>query len=209
MPLEINAPITTHERLREAIPRRPGAANEKDIDHLNDVARDFIARSPFCIISTVGRDGLHDISPKGDPAGFVQVRDEKTLIIPDRVGNQRLDTFENIIDDPRVGLFFMIPGHRDTLRVSGTAVIAADEALRQPLAVNGRAPALVLVVTVEQAFMHCSKCVVRSKLWHPDSWTSAEGAPSVARWVKSTVNPAETLEEIEARHDIDRVERLY
>jgi hypothetical protein len=161
------------------------------------------------MISSVGADGRHDVSPKGDVPGFVSVHDEKTLVIPDRLGNHRLDTFENLLRNPSLGLFFLIPGHTETLRIAGTGKIARDETLRRPFAVNSRLPELVLVVTVEQAFMHCSKSIVRSKLWSPDSWQHANGAPTLAQWVKSTVETDETLAEVQTVHDHDRTTRLY
>ena len=139
----------------------------------------------------------------------VPVHDDRTLILPDRLGNHRLDTFENLLVDPGVGLFFMIPGHTETLRIAGTGTIARDTALRAPFEVNGRIPELVLVVHVEQVFMHCSKSLIRSRLWAPDSWEHASGAPTLAQWVKSAVATDETLEQVQANHDRDRLTRLY
>lgn len=208
MPLTIADPVDTQDRLREILPRWTGNASRKDLGHLNDVARAFIARAPYVMVSSVGADGRHDISPKGDAPGFVQVYDDTTLIIPDRLGNHRLDTFENLIADPRLGLFFLIPGHTETLRLAGTGRIARDEALRAPFAVRGRLPDLVLVVTVEQVFMHCSKSVVRSRLWQPEGW-DADGAPSLAQWVKSAVATDQSLESVQGVHDRDRETRLY
>ena len=209
MPIQIEQPIRSMADLRDILPVWKGNSSEKDSDRLNDVARKFIARSPYLLMSSVGADGLHDVTPRGDPAGFVQVLDDKTLIIPDRLGNHRADTFENLRHDPRIGLIFLIPGHTETLRISGTGVIARDEALRIPLAINGRLPELVTVVTVEQAFMHCSKSLVRSKLWQSDSWTHADTAPSLAEWVKATVDTDRTLDQVQAIHDDDRKKRLY
>lgn len=161
------------------------------------------------VISSAGANGAHDISPKGDAPGFVTVHDDKTLIIPDRLGNHRLDTFENLLVDPRVGLFFIIPGHTETLRIAGTAQIARDRDLREPFVIRGRLPELVLVVMVEQVFMHCSKSLVRAKLWSPETWEHTEDAPSLAQWVKSAVETDETLEQIQDVHDRDRETRLY
>jgi PPOX class probable FMN-dependent enzyme len=209
MVLRIMEPVHTAEQLRAVLPRWTGNANKKDSYRINDVAAAFIARSPYVMISSFGADGRHDISPKGDVAGFVTIHDEKTLIVPDRPGNHRLDTFENLLINPSVGLFFMIPGHTETLRVAGTGQIARDEAPRAPFAVNGRPPELVLVVTVAQVFMHCSKSLVRSRLWSPDTWQHADGAPTLAEWVKSTVSTEETLEQVQGNHDRDREARLY
>lgn len=207
--LEIREPVISETQLREIIPVRPTNSAKKDSDRLNDVARAFLALCPFMVMSTAGREGRHAVSPKGDPAGFVHVHDERTLIIPDRLGNHRLDSFLNLLTDPRVGLIFMIPGHTETLRVAGTGQIARDESLRAPFAVNGRPPDLVLVVHVEQVFMHCSKALVRSRLWVSETWPERRAPPTLAEWVKSTVETDETLEQVQGNHDRDRETRLY
>src|SRR5882672_2700588 len=142
--------VTTRDRLRELIEPATGMARDKAIGHVDDICRRFIAASPFVMIATRGSDGRLDVSPKGDPAGFVTVLDDKTLAIPDRLGNNRLDTFENLLSCPDVGLIFIIPGNGDTLRVSGKGQIVHDSALQNKLAVNGKLPKLVLVVTVEE-----------------------------------------------------------
>jgi uncharacterized protein len=139
--------IATHQRLRE-LSRQPSTrANNKIIDHIDDVCRRFIAASPFVIVGSRGADGYFDLSPKGDPPGFVSVLDKKTLAIPDRPGNHRLDTFGNLLTHAEMGLLFLIPGHGDTLRVSGTARIVRDSLLQAQLAVDGKLPNLVLVLT--------------------------------------------------------------
>lgn len=142
----------------------------KVTDRLDDLCRDFIARSPFLVISSSDAVGRVDCSPKGDPPGFVQVLDEKTLAIPERPGNRRADTFRNILQNPKVGLIFIVPGKGETLRVSGTARIVRDLWLRETMTHNGKVPDLALVVTVEEVFAHCTKCMVRSALWQPTSW---------------------------------------
>ena len=208
MPLELSDPVESREKLREIIAE--GTLNRrKDLYRLNDVARAFIARSPYVMISTAGVDDRHDISPKGDPPGFVQVHDDRTLLIPDRLGNHRVDTFENLLIDDRLGLLFLVPGHRDTLRIAGRGRIAADENLRARFEINGRLPDLVLVVDVEHVFMHCSKSLVRSNLWSPETWEHARDAPTLAHWFKSAVDTDQTLEQVQAKHDRDRETRLY
>lgn len=209
MPLELSDPVETRQRLREVIPEWTGNASKKDLDRVNEVARRFIAMSPFVMISSGGVDDRHDVSPKGDAPGFVHVHDDKTLLVPDRLGNHRVDTFENLLIDNRVGLLFLIPGHKETLRIAGRGRIAADERLRTRFEINGRLPDLVLVVDVEQVFMHCSKSLVRSKLWSPDTWVHANDAPTLAQWVKSAVDTEETLEQVQGVHDRDRETRLY
>src|SRR5262245_51334095 len=131
-------------------------ARDKVIDHIDDICRRFITACPFVIVASRGADGRMDLSPKGDPPGFVAILDDKTLAIPDRPGNHRLDTFENLLANPEMGLFFLIPGKGDTLRVSGKGNIVRDGSLQDHLAINGKVPHLVLVVSVEEAFMHCS-----------------------------------------------------
>src|SRR5258705_2818538 len=121
-----------------------------------------------------------DVSPKGDPPGFVQVLDDETLAIPDRPGNRRADTFSNVLQNPGVGLIFLIPGKLETLRVNGRARIVRDMALRERMAVQGKVPQIALVVTVEEAFIHCGKCMIRSQLWQPESWPDGDALPSQA-----------------------------
>jgi uncharacterized protein len=196
--------IATRQRLRELSGQPSQRASNKVIDHVDDICRRFIAASPFILVASRGADGRLDLSPKGDPPGFVAVLDDKTLAIPDRPGNHRLDTFENLLTYADVALIFMIPGHGDTLRVSGKARIVRDRALQARLAVNGKAPNLVMVVTVEQAFMHCSKCVARSKLWSPEHWPDRSNVPSLAEGIVAHAKPSETLSELRAfieKHD--------
>ncbi|SEW04934.1 hypothetical protein SAMN05444851_1086 [Aliiroseovarius sediminilitoris] len=208
--LEIDEEIQSIERLRELLPTE-GFTNTflKVTNRLNDVARAFIAHAPFVIVATKASDGLIDISPKGDPAGFVEVYDDKTLIIPDRLGNHRVDGFHNLLEDPNVALLFIVPGHGDTLRIAGKARIVRDAAINKRHAVNGKEPLLALVIDVEEAFMHCSKSFIRSRLWHADHWPKRKTAPTLAEWVKATVDTRETLDEVQADHSSDEKSRLY
>ncbi len=201
--------IQTVDQLRQVIPRETGIAGYKDIDHIDGVCRRYIELSPFVLIATSGADGLLDISPKGDPAGFVHVLDDKTLAIPDRPGNNRLDTFENIIANPRVALIFLIPGKGDTLRVSGTGKVVRDAALAKQLAHNGRAPSLILIVNVEEAFTHCTKCMVRSGLWKPDRWPDLADAPKLAEAVMAHAQPDIPQDSVQAIIDDSIENKLY
>ena len=201
--------ITTRERLRELNKLPSHRVSNKAIDHIDDICRRFIAASPFVMVASRGADGRLDLSPKGDPGGFVAVLDEKTLAIPDRPGNNRLDTFENLLAHPEVGLFFVIPGHGDTLRVSGKGSIVRDGALQRRLAVNGKEPNLVLVVSVEEAFMHCPKCMIRSSLWKPEQWPVRADVATLAEAIVAHGALAETVPEMQAIIDNDRVQRLY
>ncbi len=210
MALVFEEVITSRDRLREIVGGEASdKVNNKIIDHIDDLCRDFIAASPFIMVATKGADGLLDLSPKGDPAGFVSVLDEKTLAIPDRLGNRRYDTFENLLKNPEIGLFFIIPGNGDTLRVSGTGKIVRDRALQAELAVMGKEPEFILVVDVEEAFMHCPKCMVRSKLWQPDEWPDRSSVPTLAQAMVAHGKLAETVPEMQEIIDNDGKTRMY
>jgi len=208
--LTVDEEIVSLSRLRELLPTE-GFTNTflKVTDHLNDVARKFIATAPFIIVATKSSNGLIDVSPKGDPAGFVEVYDDKTLIIPDRLGNHRVDGFQNILEDPNVAILFIVPGHGDTLRIAGRARIVKDHAISERLAVNGKEPLLAMVVEVQEAFMHCSKSLIRSRLWHPEKWPERKTAPTLADWVLATVERKQTLDEVQDDHTSDERTRLY
>jgi PPOX class probable FMN-dependent enzyme len=169
--------LTTVEQLEAHYGRPQGPAVVKEIDHINANYRELIAASPFVAIATSGPDGL-DCSPKGDPAGFVHVLDDRTLAIPDRPGNNRIDGFHNIVRDPRIALLFLIPGVGETLRVNGRAAISIDPDLLQRFAINGKLPRSVLLVHVETAFYHCAKAIVRSKLWDEASKVDRKSLPT-------------------------------
>jgi len=200
--------IETHKRLRELSKQPSSRANNKIINYVDDICTRFIASCPFVIIASRGADGRLDLSPKGDPPGFVAVLDERTLAIPDRPGNHCLDTFENLLTHPEIGLLFLIPGNGDTLRVSGKGRIVRDATLQARLAIDGKPPNLVLVVAVEQAFMHCQKCVVRSRLWNPEHWPDRSTVPTLAEAIMAHAKPAETDAEVRAIID-DHNAHLY
>ncbi|MEM8797151.1 MAG: pyridoxamine 5'-phosphate oxidase family protein [Pseudomonadota bacterium] len=141
----------------------------------------FIERSPFLCLGTQTKEGQGDVSPRGDPPGFVKILDERTLLIPDRPGNNRLDTLSNIINNPSVGLLFLIPGFDDTMRVNGTAQITTDPELLETLSIKERVPTVAIVVTVEEVFIHCAKAFRRSKLWDPASHQERGALPSIAQ----------------------------
>ncbi|HEY0910479.1 MAG TPA: MSMEG_1061 family FMN-dependent PPOX-type flavoprotein [Bradyrhizobium sp.] len=201
--------ITTSGRLRE-VNKLPGhLVSNKNIDHIDDICRRFIAASSFVVVASRGRDNRLDLSPKGDPPGFVAILDEKTLAIPDRLGNNRLDTFENLLVNPEIGLCFLIPGHGDTLRVSGKGKIVRDMKLQERLAVKGKIPNLILVVTVEEAFLHCPKCVIRSGLWKPDLWPDSSRVPTLAEAMIAHGALAESRAQIDAIIEDSNTKRLY
>lgn len=190
--------IATRSRLREVTREPSHRAVNKVIDHVDELCRRFIAACPFVLVASRGNDGRIDVSPKGDPPGFVAVLDDKTIALPDRPGNNRLDTFENLLAHPEIGLLFLIPGNGDTLRVSGKGMIVRDEGLQARLAHDDKQPTLVLVVRVEQVFMHCPKCIIRSNLWAPEAWPDRAGVPTLAEAIFAHAKPPESLAEIES-----------
>ena len=184
-------------------------ALDKSIGRLDQHFRAFIAKSPFLLIASANARGDMDVSPKGDPSGFVRVLDDNTLAIPDRPGNRRADTFRNVLENPQIGLIFLVPGKRETLRVNGTAQIVLDAELLESMAVRGKTPALALAVEVREAFFHCSKCVIRSNLWAPENWPEVGDLASLAQAMVDMVKPAETVEELDQAIRRSETERLY
>lgn len=157
--------IRSEAELREILGYAGPIAQNKVIPEIDDICRAFIEKSPFVLIGSAHVDGSMDVSPKGDPAGFVQVMDSHTLLIPDRPGNRRGDTLSNIVHNPAIGLLFLVPGRKETLRVNGMAQIVRDDEVRARFMMQDKMPVFVIAVTVQEAFFHCTKCVVRSDLW--------------------------------------------
>ena len=152
----------------------------KDTPFLTPLMAEFIARSPFFLIATANADGSCDVSPKGDPPGAVRVLDARTLAIPDRLGNRRIDGFRNILTNPHVGLIFLIPNDDETLRVNGRAFITKDPEFLATMAIGGRVPKLATIVEVDEAYMHCARAFLRSGLWTPETWPDPESVPTTA-----------------------------
>jgi PPOX class probable FMN-dependent enzyme len=175
--------ILDETALRALYPPTHKLAALKSLGFLDPHARDFIRRSPFLTIGTQSSEGRADVSPRGDPAGFVTVLDDRTLAIPDRPGNNRLDTLSNILANPNVGLLFMVPGFDDTLRVNGTASLSTDPKILQAMAVNDRVPTLAIVVTVSEVFLHCAKAFRRSRLWDPEARQDRKEMPSLLKMI--------------------------
>jgi len=174
-----NATVTAVDELTTLYARPLERVLRKEIDHVDATGCAFIAASPFLVLATGSSQGL-DCSPKGDKPGFVQVEnDGRTLLIPDRRGNNRIDTLKNLVEDPRIGLIFLVPGANETYRVNGRAQISIDPILRRRFAVDGKEPATVIVVAVEQAFQHCPKALVRSDLWKAGSVGRPTGVPTL------------------------------
>lgn len=182
---------------------------EKTLSSLDRHCLAFIGRAPFLLIASSDGEGRMDISPKGDAPGFVKVLDSTTLAIPDRPGNQRFDTFRNIFEQPRIGLIFLVPGKRETLRISGKAEVVRDANLLATMTANGKTPALSIVVHVEEAFFHCAKCMIRSHLWMPEHWPPLNGLPTLAETMKDAAAIPAPLEAVEALIKNDEEQRLY
>jgi PPOX class probable FMN-dependent enzyme len=178
--------LTDRQELR-ALYGEPGErARKKQLAALDVHCRNFIARSPFLVIGSAGPGGA-DVSPKGDAPGFVAVLDERTLLIPDRPGNNRVDTMQNILDHPEVGVLFFVPGMNETLRVNGRAAITTDPALLEPLAVNGKVPKTGLRIEVREAFLHCAKALMRSNLWDPGTRIERSEFPTMGKMLADQI----------------------
>ena len=169
--------VTSADALERLYGTPYGPSLVKETDRITEHYREFIEAAPFFALASAGPEGL-DCSPRGDAPGFVRVADEKTLVIPDRRGNNRIDTLRNILNDPRVALLFLIPGCGETIRVNGRAKISTDPALLQDFVVDGKAPRSVIVVSVDRIFFQCAKAIVRSKLWDPSRHVDRKSLPS-------------------------------
>lgn len=201
--------VTSETELRALIGHPSEAVVKSRLAALDDHCRAYIAKSPFVIVASADGAGAMDISPKGDPHGFVRILDDSTLAIPERPGNRRADTFSNLLQNPQVALIFLIPGKQETLRVGGTAIIVRDRWVCDMMSIAGKAPALALVVTIREVSIHCAKCVIRSKLWDPRHWPDLETIPSLARAIVDQARMTRTPEEVQAFIDKDHRERLY
>lgn len=175
--------ITDEASLRDMFPATHDLAVQKCLHRLDPHAKDFIKRSPFICIGTQSKDGKADVSPRGDPAGFVQILNDETLAIPDRPGNNRLDSLANITTNPSVGLLFIIPGFDDTLRINGQASLTTDPDLLAQMAVQDRQPRLGIIIKIDTVFIHCAKAFRRSKLWDPAQFQDRSEMPSLVKMI--------------------------
>jgi len=194
--------ISAEDTLRTTLGDPSEVVKAKVSDRLNALTRQFVERSPFICLATSAADGSCDVSPRGDPAGFVKVLDERTLLLPDRPGNRLADSFRNVLENPHVALLFVIPGISDTFRVNGRASIVEDPELLAPSAVEGKVPKLGLLIEVDEAYTHCPKAFLRAQLWDPDRYADRSELPSsgeLMRSVGADVDPKE--------YDAERAER--
>ena len=194
--------ISAEETLRATLGQPSDVVKAKVSHRLNELTRQFVERSPFLCLATSAADGTCDVSPRGDPAGFVKVLDERTLLLPDRPGNRLADSFRNVLENPHVALLFVIPGISDTFRVNGRASIVEDPELLAPCAVEGKVPKLGLRIEVDEAYTHCPNAFLRAHLWDPDRYADRSELPSsgeLLRSVGADVDPEE--------YDAERAER--
>jgi len=186
--------ITDAPSLRQRYGKVHDGAARKELSRLDKHCRRFIELSPFLVMATADAEGNCDASPKGDAPGFVAVVDERTLLIPDRIGNNRTDSLTNILSNPQVGLIFFLPGYQETLRVNGRAAISTDPDHLGRTAFKGKPPKSVIVVAVEQAYMHCGKALIRSKLWDESQHVEKGAFPSLARVMADQINGVDEAE---------------
>lgn len=199
----MNESLADRDALRAHYGSVSRTASGKEMDRIDRHGRRFIELSPFVVMATADAEGRCDASPKGDSPGFVKVLDERTLLIPDRPGNNRVDSLQNIVANPRIGLIFFLPGYKETFRANGTARISTEPDLLEATAHAGKTPRSVIVVSVEEAFMHCGKALIRSKLWDPDQHIEKGQFPSLARIL------ADQIEGVEEKATEARIEDAY
>lgn len=180
-------PISTIAELESLYPAKPVIASTgKEMDHISEPYAALIKASPFLALASTGPEGM-DCSPRGDGTGFVRILDEKRIAIPDRRGNNRLDTLRNIVRDPRVALLFLIPGWNECLRINGTAIVTADSALLATMIVDGKCPASAVVVTIETMYFQCARAIKRADLWNPDRRVKHGDVPTAGELLKSAM----------------------
>ena len=190
--------IQSHDELRSVYKPAYENAVRKELPRLEYHSRNFLSRCPFVLIGSQDKNGNADVTPKGDKPGFVKVLDDITIAIPDRPGNNRLDTFENIIENPAVGLIFIIPGMNEALRMFGEARLTVDEDLRNACAVDGRPALSVMVVKIRSHYMHCAKAFMRSQLWMPETWAPRSDMPTLGQIVRDQMELSQSTEELDA-----------
>jgi PPOX class probable FMN-dependent enzyme len=201
--------VTSEAEFRSVIGQPTELVLKKHVRALDRHSRAFIAKSPFLLLASADAEGNIEVSPKGDAPGFVRTLDDSTLAIPDRPGNRTAATFRNVLRNPRVGLFFLIPGRQETLRARGRAVIVRDRWLREELVASDKVPEFAIVIAIDEVFFHCPKCMIRSRLWEPECWPDTGDLASFAQAVVEAGKLDETPEQIQALLDRGIRERLY
>lgn len=202
--------VATEAELREIMGKPGTLAVGKQLDRLDRHCRDFIALSPFVLVGTYNAAGRSDVSPRGDEPGFVAVLDDRTLAVPERPGNRRLDSLLNILETGAVGLLFLIPGFEETLRVNGRARVVRDADVLGRTASHGKRPRVAIGVEVEECFLHCAKAFKRSGLWRPEGWPERSALPSLGRMLRDQgAAPGASVEELEGGIEESYAKRLY
>lgn len=202
--------VETEADLREIMGKPGGLAVGKQLDHLDRHYRSFIALSPFVLVGTSDASGRYDVSPRGDEPGFVLVLDEKTLTLPERPGNRRLDSLLNVLETGSVGLLFLIPGFEETLRVNGRAWVVRDAGILGRTAAHGKLPPAAIGVEVEECFLHCAKAFKRSEIWRPEGWPERSALPSLGQMFRDQgAVPGVSSEELDRRIGESYAKRLY
>lgn len=201
--------VTTIAQLESIVGTPTPAAAGKVRRELHELDRAWLAASPLCFVATSSATGDVDVSPKGDPAGFATVLDATTVVIPERPGNRRVDGFRNVLENPHVGLIFLIPGRGDTLRINGTAAVVSDAPYFDDLVVAGHRPILALEVTIEEVFFHCSKAFLRSKAWHPETWEALPEVPRRSVISQRLERPGDSLDVLDEYYGPAYEEKLY
>ena len=198
--------VTTVDELRAIVGQPNSAVANKVKNRLSEAQRDWLNHSPLGFVATTDADGRLDVSPKGDPAGFVHVVDDTTIAIPERPGNKRVDGFVNVLQRPRVGTVFLIPGRGDTLRINGTARVMADADYFDAMTVDGKRPILALEIDVDEVFFHCPKAFLRSDAWKPETW-EPDAVPSIARLAKA-IKPDQSDAELDEYYSEQNLRRV-
>ncbi|NEW06563.1 pyridoxamine 5'-phosphate oxidase family protein [Paenibacillus sp. SYP-B3998] len=204
--------VSSEEELREMLGSPGKLAAHKTIRFLDEHCRNFIAKSPFLVIATADAGGSCDASPRGDAPGFVHVVDEKHLVIPERQGNRKFDSLLNILANPNVGLFFMIPGLGETLRINGRGYVIKDNGMLEGMTVQGKTPLVGIGIEVEECYIHCAKAIKRSELWQPSTWLTQMQLPSIPHMLAAHIQiPDEVItpEDVEKSLEESYTKRLY
>ena len=201
--------VKTKEEIREILGEVFYSQDTKCIDHIDEHCKKWIEHSTFVVVSTVSDSGQVDVAPKGDPVGSWLVLDSHTIALPDRLGNNRADTFNNIIENPSIGLMFVVTNRREVVRVSGTAMVVQDAELLEKMIVKDKKPDLAIVVRVEEAMFHCGKAMIRSNMWTPNDWASVEGLPTYGQALVDHGKLTIAVEDMQAGIEGNEANRLY
>lgn len=208
-PYEPTHPVTRESEIRDGYPAVYASQKTKFLDHIDPLIAAWIGRTTFLTMATYDAAGRVDVSPKGDPPGFVKVLDRHTLAIPDRPGNHRFDSFANILETGRIGLVFLVPNRNEVVRINGAAQIVRDPDILAQLAIKNRTPAFAVLCHVEEAFFHCGKSIIRSSLWSPDTYPKPDDLPTYAQALLAHAQVDTTATALQAHLKHNDENRLY